>query len=58
LALRADASECGLDELENIGDHFAASLSTPIRHPLGEEKEICEFFFIPTSKEKRPDIAF
>jgi hypothetical protein len=31
-----------------------ATLTAPVRHPLGEEKEICRFFTIPSSKEKTP----
>jgi hypothetical protein len=31
-----------------------ATLTTPVGHPLGEEKEICKNFTIPSTKEKTP----
>jgi hypothetical protein len=34
--LRVDEIHDCLDGDEDFGDHFAASLSTPVGHPLGE----------------------
>jgi hypothetical protein len=36
LALRVNAVHDCLDDVKDFGDHFTASLSTSVRHPLGE----------------------
>jgi hypothetical protein len=54
LALRVNAVHDCLDDVKDFGDHFTASLPTPVGHPLGEEKEICKNFTIPSTKEKTP----
>jgi hypothetical protein len=31
-----------------------ATLTAPVRHPLGEEKEMCRFFYHPDQQRKTP----
>jgi hypothetical protein len=52
--LRADTIHDCLDGDEDFGDHFVASLSTSVRHPLGEEIFSEKYFVLMPANQKSP----